>query len=329
MFQEFPDDNLNSSFLSERRQKIAEESVFNIEERKNDLRRSKSVFIGAVSGLALAGIVGWFALSPRYAGETPTEIPTIRRPQTAVKVLPENPGGMEILNQDKSVYDIIDNTDTAASHVESILPPPEQPIMPEIKPAADSQPASTATAAQTQTIEEETVVASAPVKAPVEVKAVVNEEPEVKLPTIKEAAQKQAETALKAKPIKAAALPAASGQPVAAVSKSTAGLLDKMARKKPADAPRPTASATPAAKGSWMVQLMSSPNQKAVTSAWNGLVKKHSALSGEHHEIETADLGAKGTYYRLLAGNFSERAGADKLCNTIKKQGGTCIVKKK
>ena len=208
MFQEFPDDNLNSSFLSERRQKIAEESVFNIEERKNDLRRSKSVFIGAVSGLALAGIVGWFALSPRYAGETPTEIPTIRRPQTAVKVLPENPGGMEILNQDKSVYDIIDNTDTATAHVESILPPPEQPIMPEIKPAADSQPAPTTTAAQTQTIEEETVVASAPVKAPVEVKAVVNEEPEVKLPTIKEAAQKQAETALKAKPIKAAALPA-------------------------------------------------------------------------------------------------------------------------
>ena len=109
MFQEFPDDNLNSNFLSERRQKIAEENVFNLEERKNDLHRSKSVFIGAVSGLALAGVVGWFALSPRYTNNAPTEIPTIRRPQEAVKVRPENPGGMEILNQDKSVYDIIDN----------------------------------------------------------------------------------------------------------------------------------------------------------------------------------------------------------------------------
>ena len=128
MFQEFPDDNLNSSFLNERRQRIAEDNILNLEERRNDLRRSKSVFIGAVSGLALAGVVGWFALSPRYSTQTPTEIPTIRRPQEAVKVRPENPGGMEILNQDKSVYDIIDNSDAAEPKVESILPPPEQPL---------------------------------------------------------------------------------------------------------------------------------------------------------------------------------------------------------
>ena len=87
MFQEFPDDNMNDNFLSERRQKIAEQSIMNMEERKNDLKRSKSVFIGAVSGMALAGVVGWFALSPRYAAENVGEIPVIRRTQAAVSVM--------------------------------------------------------------------------------------------------------------------------------------------------------------------------------------------------------------------------------------------------
>ncbi len=322
MFQEFPDDNLNSSFLNERRQRIAEDNILNLEERRNDLRRSKSVFIGAVSGLALAGVVGWFALSPRYSTQTPTEIPTIRRPQEAVKVRPENPGGMEILNQDKSVYDIIDNSDAAEPKVESILPPPEQPVMPEIKPVAEPE-APAAAPVETPAIASETVVSTAPVAVAQEVKAVVNEEPEVKLPTIKEASQQKP---LVQKAEKAVAQPSSSAQPVAAVSKTSAIMLDKMAKQQQA---APAAKPAPKASGDWMVQLMSSPNQKAVTSAWNGLVKKHPALSGQAHEIETADLGAKGTYYRLLAGGFADRSGADKLCNSIKKQGGTCIVKKK
>ena len=74
---------------------------------------------------------------------------------------------------------------------------------------------------------------------------------------------------------------------------------------------------------------MSSPNKKAVDSAWASMVKKHPALANQPHEIETADLGAKGTYYRLKAGAFNDRSDADNLCNTIKKQGGSCIVKKK
>ena len=193
MFQEFPDDNMNDNFLSERRQKIAEQSIMNMEERKNDLKRSKSVFIGAVSGMALAGVVGWFALSPRYAAENVGEIPVIRRTQAAVKVLPSDPGGMEILNQDKTVYDIIDNQESAPA-VESILPPPEQPKLPVIQPEPAPQPA--AGAAQSAVIEPERVVGTANVAAVKEttvgksgsVAAVVNEEPEIKLPTIKEAA---------------------------------------------------------------------------------------------------------------------------------------------
>ncbi len=320
MFQEFPEDNTSDNYLNERRQKIAEEGFLNYEEQRNDLKRSRSVFIGAVSGLALAAVVGWFALSPRYAVENAAQIPTIRRPQTAVKVKPENPGGMEILNQDKTVYDIIEKEPQKAE-VESVLPPPEQPILPTI--TASAEPTNTAMAP----IEETKTVEEAAVKSLSEPKTVVNEQPEIKLPTIKEASiEKNEAKEIKApKDIKAAEQPIAA-KPTTAVSKSTASILENIAQDK---TPQKEVKAATAQGGDWQVQIMSSPNKKAVDGAWSGLVKKHPQLASEPHEVETADLGAKGTYYRLKAGAFSSREGADKLCNSIKAQGGSCIVKKK
>ena len=333
MFQEFPEDNTTDNYLNERRQKIAEEGFMNYEEQRNDLKRSRSVFIGAVSGLALAAVVGWFALSPRYAVENATQIPTIRRPQTAVKVKPENPGGMEILNQDKTVYDIIEKEPQKAE-VESVLPPPEQPILPTINAETIQAQAEAAapqanTAAELPPVVESKTVETANVKTIAEPKAVVNEVAEQKLPTIKEASiaqneSKEVKAPTAPKEIKAAAQPIAA-KPTEAVSKSTASILENIAQNKTAE----PAAQTAAKGGDWQVQLMSSPNQKAVNNAWGGLVKKHPQLASEPHEVETADLGAKGTYYRLKAGAFSSRDGADKLCNSIKAQGGSCIVKKK
>ena len=303
MFQEFPEDNMNENYLSERRQKIADENLMNFEEHKNDMSRSRSVLIGAVSGLALAAVVGWFALSPRYSVDNVAEIPVIRRPQASIKVKPENPGGMEILNQDKTVYDIIEK-EPERKEVESILPPPEQPILPEIKVAEQAPAPIKEQTPELKPIETTTEVKTSEVKTIAAPKAVVNETKEVTLPTIKEAsikenAQQKAET----KP--------------QTVSKVATAKLE------------PKTETSTASAGDWQVQLMSSPNQKAVTSAWSGLVKKHPALKGVSHEIETADLGSKGTYYRLKAGAFATRAEADKLCSTIKSQGGSCIVKKK
>ncbi|MFR8207325.1 MAG: hypothetical protein ACLU99_14245 [Alphaproteobacteria bacterium] len=52
---------------------------------------------------------------------------------------------MEILNQDKSVYDIIEKKDNNAPLVENLLPPPEEPQLPVI--AAQPQPAPAPTPA--------------------------------------------------------------------------------------------------------------------------------------------------------------------------------------
>ena len=83
------------------------------------------------------------------------------------------------------------------------------------------------------------------------------------------------------------------------------------------------------ASGAWQIQLISSPNKAAMEKAWNDLTKKYSQLKNLPHEIESADLGTKGTFYRLKAGSFTTRNEADKLCNSIKSSGGSCLVKKK
>ncbi len=95
------------------------------------------------------------------------------------------------------------------------------------------------------------------------------------------------------------------------------------AEPKKAEAPKK------AVAGMWQIQLMSSPNKQAVEKAWVSLTKKYKMLANQPHEIEAADLDFDKTFYRLKAGAFADRSGADELCKDIKALGGTCIVKKK
>lgn len=304
MFQEFPDDNKNEDFLNEFRQKIAEQSNISFEERKNELNRSKSVFIGAVSGVILAGIVGWFVLSPRYAQESNAEIPVIRRPQTAIKVQPTEPGGMEILNQDKSVYGILDKSEDDSKVVENLLPPPEEPKLPVITPDAE-----------------------APKKA-ISVEDIINQQDTPGSITV------EAEKIIKT----AEVVPAKENLPeekTVPISEAVKASDVKDEAKTEAPKPEPKAEekedvielSVPA--GSWQVQLMSSNNKSAVEKSWASLTKKYTVLAKQPYEIEKADLGAKGIYYRLKAGAFKTKPEADTLCNDVKALGGTCIVKKK
>lgn len=305
MFSNLDNDNKDDDFLDEFRQKLGGQDMENFEEKKNEINRSKNVFIGAVSGIALAAVVGWFVLSPRYADAPDAELPVIRRPQNAVKVQPAEPGGMEILNQDKSVYDIIEKKDTSAPVVENLLPPPEEPQLPVIAAQPETTVADKVTAQIQPTVVEQKVeeiirVAEAPKPQPVQ-------EPKTEPEPV---------------PLsQAVSAPAPTPEPVV--------------RPEPQPAPQPKATPAPqpepkaAAAGAWQVQLMSSPNKTAMDSAWKNLVKKYPVLNGQPHEIETADLGSKGTFYRLKAGAFADRSGADNLCNDLKALGGSCIVKKK
>ncbi|MBE6458967.1 MAG: hypothetical protein E7010_04060 [Alphaproteobacteria bacterium] len=323
MFADFEQNSNNEDYLDDFRQKLNAPSAEAFEERKNEINRSKNVFIGTVSGIALAAVVGWFVLSPRYAEQANVEIPVIRRPQTAVKVQPSDPGGMEIQNQDKSVYDIIEKKQDTALVVENLLPPPEIPQLPAITaettaalPEIEKSEVIEKAEAIIQKAEENKVVPESETKDIKVVTAapVVAPKEETTPATTSKEIVAEKETA----PVKEATkeIAVASNNPV----------VEKVNVPNQSPAPAKIKTAT---TGDWQVQLISSPNRASVDSAWTDLVKKYPSLKGQPREIETADLGTKGTYYRLKAGAFADRSGADRLCSDIKALGGTCIVKKK
>ena len=79
--------------------------------------------------------------------------------------------------------------------------------------------------------------------------------------------------------------------------------------------------------GEYLVQLAAFRTQDAAESAWSRVSKKSPALySGAGKRIQRADLGAKGVFYRLRVGAFSERAEAAAFCEAVKESGENCIV---
>ena len=98
-------------YLSEFKQKVAQEMQDDIKARERDLERSRNGLIGSIAGVVLAFLVSWFVLLPYFGFNQNKEIPIIRRPIMPVKIQPSEPGGMEIANQDKTVYSLIEKNE--------------------------------------------------------------------------------------------------------------------------------------------------------------------------------------------------------------------------
>ncbi len=302
MLNGFPDNFRmgDDDVLNEFRQKQAN---FDLEEKRNEINNSRSLFVGAIAGLTMAAVVGWFVLAPQYENTTEAEIPVIRRPQEQVKVPPVGPGGVEISNQEKTVYDIIerkpDNTDQV-----NVLPPAEQPNADAIEALVEEV---------------------APIAAPVEETPVIKAE-SLNTPKVTETTvPAEAETAQPAtEPVKSTT---AFREPVT----PPAPVKAEAAQPKPAEtaAAKPGNAKTNIANGAWQIQLMSSPNRAAVEKSWKTMSSKYKVLKDLPYEVSSADLGKKGTYYRLKAGNFATKEEATALCNKLKAAGGSCFTARK
>lgn len=100
-------------------------------------------------------------------------------------------------------------------------------------------------------------------------------------------------------------------------------------------APEKTVAAEPAAPapaaasgGAYVVQIMALREEGAAKAAWATLQKKHPAILGGHAlDIEKADLGDKGTFYRIRAAGFETKADAQSACSSLKSAGQDCLVK--
>ena len=75
-----------------------------------------------------------------------------------------------------------------------------------------------------------------------------------------------------------------------------------------------------------MLQIGSYKSQADAATAWKTYQAKHAALlSGYSSDVQQADLGEKGTWYRLRIGGLSDKEVAIGLCDRLKADGGACI----
>lgn len=90
--------------------------------------------------------------------------------------------------------------------------------------------------------------------------------------------------------------------------------------------PAPAAVAAPsAAAGDFMVQLSSQKSEAEAQRAISSLQSRYGVLAGRSMDVQRADLGTKGVYYRVrVAGGSQEQAAS--LCGQIKSAGGDCMV---
>ncbi len=287
--------NKNDDYLDRFKQKVAEQKIASMEERRIEMARSRNNFLGTFAGIVLAGIVGWFVLAPQYE-QTHKEVPVIQRPQTAVKIKPENPGGMDIPNQDKDVYNIVEKKVVDNTVVENLLPEPEKPKLPDIVPEEVEVDAN---AKNLDEIVDEVVETETPKVAESKVENEVPEKPADILKPKKEEAPKEE------------------------IKKEVNKVVEEV--KEPVKAVEKEAP-----KGAWQIQLIASKNKDTIEKTWNNLAAKYALLKTYSHEIQSDNLGAQGMIYKLRAGSFATKEQAQAACATLKAKGLTdCIAKER
>lgn len=78
--------------------------------------------------------------------------------------------------------------------------------------------------------------------------------------------------------------------------------------------------------GPYVAQLAALQSEAAVEQAWRRFSSRAPTLfAAARLDMERADLGARGVYYRVRAGYFADRAAAARFCDRIREFGQDCI----
>ena len=82
--------------------------------------------------------------------------------------------------------------------------------------------------------------------------------------------------------------------------------------------------------GSHLVQVGAFRSEEEAGAQWAKLQGKlGDFLSGKDDDVERADLGDKGVYYRLRIGPFASSDDAKTFCAGLKDRGTDCLIKAK
>ncbi|WP_319531757.1 SPOR domain-containing protein [uncultured Cohaesibacter sp.] len=82
-----------------------------------------------------------------------------------------------------------------------------------------------------------------------------------------------------------------------------------------------------ASNGEYTVQVTSQRTPEQARASYASIqAQLPTVLGGYQPDIKEADLGDRGTYYRVRVGSFADRASATNFCSSIKAAGGDCLV---
>lgn len=81
------------------------------------------------------------------------------------------------------------------------------------------------------------------------------------------------------------------------------------------------------AGGNYVVQIASVPNAADADGVWNRLQARYETIVGSYvQDVQSVDLGERGTWYRLRVGYFATSDDATTVCNQLKDAGQDCLV---
>lgn len=271
-------------------------------------------FMGAVAGfIALA----WYAYQSGMEPTSESEVPVVEADAGNIKEKPTDPGGWQFDHQDKSVYNQLatGGAEDDRPVAERVMPAPEEPIeRPNVEEIlAAKNPATT-------TDNED--AAPVPEPAPAVGNQAVTDE--VAKPGEKQAPVEEVKPAEE----KVTVVPSTKEE-----HKTMEVIEPKVAPKEkaPVTAPKAAAKVATAApkSGSYIAQLGAFRSEAEADAAWKKVEKAHgSAFPTHNHNIQRADLGAKGIFYRLQLGPIGNEADAKKICAYLQQNKQGCFAVK-
>lgn len=261
-----------------------------------------SILVAGVAVIAFGAAV-WYAYTLGARSGSPSDVPVVAADPTPWKKRPEDPGGLKVANQDKAVFDRLE-PQLAEPKEERLLPPPEEPMAPPPPIPTGGQLQADATSsplAETgDTIPREGATSGGEEAAAVDgagAESATDQQP-------------AAETAAAEAP--AAETPSAETPP-AERSREVASL--------------PPTTRAPAAAGGYRIQLAALRSEPDARREWQRIQSANSDLLGNlSMNVERADLGDRGVFYRLQAGPLEDKALADLLCGKLKGRNLACLV---
>lgn len=305
--------NANQDNDNKFHQRVADQNIQGLESRQEEIQHAKNGFLTMLAGIFVGGVLGWFIFGSTEQLNKEKVIPVVRRSITPAKVLPNDPGGMEIDNQNREIYHIVENKEKTVEEV-NIVPEPDMPQL----------------------------VIEKNIDAPENIENLVESlEEDNSLNEIETVFGTQNEKNIKVANSNLAAVNTNSKDKITipakikeidvklqkSINTENANTVKESEKKNIVETPVTKSTSQKMAKGTWYTQIIASSSRKTVEKLWNELITKHAFLRSYPHEVEEITAAKGNTLYRLKVGTFKTRPEAEALSNKLKQNQISSIIK--